>query len=146
MDIITRFSNGQVITSDVVSDLVLTFGSDAKRNVFMNEPHLIKVLVAVVAAGGAEGITIEMRADTAAGLATAPIVIGSSGLILPAQLEVVGKIHEFRIRPIALPVGYDFMGIYYNVHTNVFTTGFALTTWLADEGSEAGLRGDPMTL
>ena len=146
MDIITRFSNAQAITVDVVSDLVLTFGSDAKRNVFMNEPHLIKVLVAVIAAGGAEGLTIEMRADTAAGLATAPIVIGSSGLILPGQMETVGKIHEFRIRPIALPAGYDFMGIYYNVHTNVFSGSFALTTWLADEGSEAGLLDAPMTL
>ena len=138
MDIITRYSNAQVITSDAVSDVVNSFGSDKARDVFMREPHLIKVLVAVVAAGGAEGIRVEFRFDTEAGLASgSQIVVGDSGNLLPAQLETVGVMHQFRLRPIKLAEGYDFCGIYYNVTTNVFTTGFALTTWLADEGAES---------
>jgi len=136
MDIITRFSNAQVITVDVVSDLVNSFGSDAARNVFMNEPFLIKVLVAVLAAGGAEGIRIEARWDTAAGLASSPIVVGDSGILLPAQLEAVGVLHQFRCRPVKLAAGYDFFGLYYNVVTSAFSGGFALTSWLADEGAE----------
>ena len=144
MDIITRFSNGQVITTDVVSDLVNTFGSDAARNVFFNEPHLIKAMVTVIAAGGTQGLRIEYRVDTAAGLATAPIVIGDSGILLPAQLEVVGRLHQFRLRPIKLPAGYDFHGIYYNVVDTAFSGGFALRTWLADEGPEDAEA--PMTL
>jgi len=146
MDIITRNSNVQIITTDVVSTVVNTFGSDKERNVFMNKPNLIKVLVAVVAAGGAEGIRVEYRVDTNANLTTAPIVIGDSGILLPTQLETVGKIHEFRLRSIAIPEGYDFHGIFYNVVSSAFSGGFALTTWLADEGSEAGVRGAPMTL
>ena len=136
MDIITRFSNAQVITVDVVSDLVNTFGSDAARNVHMNEPHLIKTLVAVIAAGGAEGLRIEARWATNAALTGSPIVVGDSGILLPAQLETVGVIHQFRCRPIKLAAGYDFFGVFYNVVTNVFSGGFALTTWLADEGAE----------
>ena len=138
MDIITRYSNVQVITTDVVSTIVNSFGSDKARDVFMREPHLIKVLVAVIAAGGTEGIRIEFRFDTAASLASgSEIVVGDSGILLPAQLETVGVMHQFRLRPIKLPEGYDFCGIYYNVVTNVFSGGFALTTWLADEGPES---------
>ena len=136
MDIITRFSNVQVITTDVVSDLVNSFGSDAARNVHMNEPHLIKALVAVLAAGGTEGIRIEARWSTTAALTGTPIVVGDSGIILPAQLEAVGVIHQFRCRPIKLAAGYDFFGVYYNLVTNPASGGFALTTWLADEGAE----------
>ena len=144
MDIITRYSNGQVITTDAVSDIVNTFGSDAARNVFFNEPYLVKVMVTVIAAGGAEGIRIEFRCDTDAGLATAPIVIGDSGILLPTQLEKVGRLHQFRIRPIKLPSGYDFQGIYYNVVSSAFSGGFALRTWLGDEGPEDAEA--PMTL
>jgi len=136
MDIITRFSNGQVITTDVVSDLVNTFGSDAARNVFFNEPHIIKAMVTVIAAGMAEGIRIEARWSTTAALTGSPIVVGDSGVILPAQLETVGVIHQFRCRPIKLAAGYDFFGVYYNLVTNPASGGFALTTWLADEGAE----------
>jgi hypothetical protein len=103
----------------------------------MSEPHLIKSLVAVIAAGGTEGIRIEFRVDTAASLASgSEIVIGDSGIILPAQLETVGVLHQFRLRPIAVPSGYDFWGIFYNVVSTAFSGGFALTTWLADEGPE----------
>jgi len=135
MDIITRFSNVQVITTDVVSDLVNSFGNDEARNVFMNEPHLIKVLVAVLAAGGAEGIRVEARWSTTAALTGSPIVVGDSGILLPAQLEAVGVLHQFRCRPVKLAAGYDYFGIYYNVVTSAFSGGFALTTWLADEGA-----------
>jgi len=138
MDIITRFSNVQVVTVDAVSDIVNSFGSDAARNLFIGKPYLIKVLVAVIAAGGTEGIRVEFRIDTAAGLASgSQIVLGDSGIILPAQLETVGVLHQFRTRPIAVPSGYDFWGIYYNVVSTAFSGGFALTTWLADEGAES---------
>ena len=146
MDIITRYSNGQVITTDDVSDLVNSFPTDEARNVFMNKPYLVKALVAVVAAGGAEGIRIEFRWSTTAALTGAPIVTGDSGILLPTQLETVGKIHEFRVRPIRLQAGYDFCGIYYNIVTSAFSGGFALTTWLADEGSEAGIQDPQMTI
>lgn len=137
MDIITRFSNAQVITVDAVSDIVNSYGNDAARNVFMKEPHLIKVLVAVIAAGMAEGIRIEFRFDTEAGLNSgSQIICGDSGVILPAQLETVGVMHQFRTRPIKLASGYDFSGIYYNLISNPASGGFALTTWLADEGPE----------
>lgn len=137
MDLITRFSNAQVITASVVSDIVNSFGSDAAREVFIKEPHLIKVIVAVVAAGGAEGIRVEFRVATNAALTGSPLVLGDSGILLPAQLEAVGVMHQFRTRPIALPSGYDFWGIYYNVVSSAFSGGFALTTWLADEGAES---------
>ena len=137
MDLITRFSNAQVITTDVVSDIVNSFDSDAAREVFIKEPHLIKAIVAVLAAGGAEGIRIEFRVATNAALTGSPLVIGDSGILLPAQLEAVGVMHQFRTRPIALPSGYDFWGIYYNVVSSAFSGGFALTTWLADEGAES---------
>ena len=138
MDLYTRFSNAQVITTDAVSSVVNSFGSDAKREIFVRKPHLIKVMVAVLAAGGAEGIRAEFRVDTEAGLASgSAIVIGDSGIILPAQLEVVGVLHQFRTRPIALVAGYDFWGLYYNVVTSAFSGGFALTSWLADEGAES---------
>ena len=146
MDIITRYSDAQTITSSAVGGLVNTFGSDKARNVFLIKPYLIKILVAAVAAGGGEGIRVEYRVDTNVNLETAPIVIGDSGILLPTQLETVGKIHEFRNRPIAIPEGYDFHGIWFNVVDSVFSGGFKLTTWLADEGSEAGVLGAPMTL
>ena len=134
-DIIHRFSNVQVITTDIVSDIVMTVGSDAKRNVFMTPPNIIKVLVAVVAAGMAEGIRVEFRAATNAGLTGSALVLGDSGILLPAQLETVGVLHQFRLRPIELPSGYDFFGIFYNLVNNPASGGFALTTWLA-EGAE----------
>lgn len=137
MDIITRYSNVQVITTDVVSTIVNSFGSDKARNVFMRKPYLVKVLVAVVAAGGDEGIRVTFRFDTAASLASgSEIVIGDSGILLPAQLETIGVTHQFRTRPIKLAAGYDYCGIFYNVVTSAFSGGFALTTWLADEGPE----------
>ena len=139
MDLITRFSNGQVITTDVVSDVVNSFGSDAAREIFIREPHLIKFMPTVIAAGMASGIRVEFRVATNAALTGSPLVIGDSGVILPAQLEVVGinALHQFRTRPIALPSGYDFWGIYYNVVNSALSGGFALRTWLADEGPES---------
>jgi len=137
MDKITQFSNVQVITTDVVSDVVNSFGSDAKREIFIKEPHLIKVLVAVIAAGGTEGIRVEFRVATNAALTGSPLVIGDSGILLPAQLETVGVLHQFRTRPIALPSGYDYWGLYFNVVSSAFSGGFALTSWLADEGPES---------
>jgi len=137
MDKITQFSNVQVITTDDVSDIVNSFGSDAKREIFIKEPHLIKVLVAVIAAGGTEGIRVEFRVATNAALTGSPLVIGDSGILLPAQLETVGVLHQFRTRPIALPSGYDYWGLYYNVVSSAFSGGFALTSWLADEGPES---------
>lgn len=139
MDLITRYSNGQIITSSVVSDIVNSFGSDAKRELFIREPYLIKFMPTVIAAGGASGIRVEFRVATDAALTGSPLVLGDSGIIMPDQLENVGikSLHQFRLRPIALPSGYDFSGIYYSVIGAVFSGGFKLITWLADEGPES---------
>ena len=40
MDIITRYSDAQTITSSAVGGLVNTFGSDKARNVFLIKPYL----------------------------------------------------------------------------------------------------------
>jgi len=137
MDLITQFSiTPQIITASAVSEVVNSFASDAARELFMREPYLIKSRVAVVAAGGAQGLRIEFRVATNAALTGSPLVLGDSGLLLPGQLETVGVLHQFRLRPIKLASGYDFWGIYYNVISASFSGGFALMTGIADEGPE----------
>lgn len=125
-------STPQVITTDAVSEFVNSWPNDAARNVFMHSEHLIRIQVAVAAAGMAEGITFEYRFDTQADLNSgSQIVCGSTGLVLPANLSV-GDVYYIAIAPRKLPSGYDFSGVYYNLHTNPASGGFAVISALVD--------------
>uniref|UniRef100_A0A6M3KSX1 Uncharacterized protein n=1 Tax=viral metagenome TaxID=1070528 RepID=A0A6M3KSX1_9ZZZZ len=137
MDIMTRFSNAQDITVDVVSDIVLSFGSDAARNVFFRGDRLLKIKVTTTFATLTEGIRVEFRFDTEAGLASgSEIVIADSGILLPANLTEK-DLYQVMISPRSLPSGYDFCGVFYNVVSTAATAG-AFTTWLADGPEVAG--------
>lgn len=135
MDIITRYSNAQAITVAVVSDVVNSFGSDAARNVFMRGDKVLKIKVTTTFATLTSGMRIDFRFSTAAALATAPIVLSSTGIILPANL-VEGDLYQLEISPRKLPSGYDFCGVYYTPVNEAATAG-AVTTWLADGPEDA---------
>lgn len=136
MDIITRYSNAQAVTTAAVSDVVNSFGSDAARNVFMRKPYLLKVLVTTTFATLTSGIRIEFRWDTAAGLASgSQIILADSGIILPANLSQY-DLYQVRISPRRLPSGYDYCGVYYNVVSEAASAG-AFTTWLSDGPEDA---------
>lgn len=136
MDIITRYSNAQAITVDVVSTVVNSFGSDAARNVFMLGNKLLKILVTTTFTDLTEGIRVEFRWDTAASLASgSQIVLADTPILLPANLTA-GDLYQLAISPRRLPSGYDFCGVYYNVVSTAAAAG-AFTTWLADGAESA---------
>ena len=132
-DKITTFSDSpQVIEAAAVSEHLIEFPSDAIRTVFSHSDHMIRMIVAVLCAGLAEGMRVEFRFDMQADLASGDqIIAGVSRLLLPEVLTL-RSIHQFRVGPIALPEGYDFAGIYYAVVTNPGSGGFAVYTDLVD--------------
>lgn len=141
-DLITQFSRTpQVITTDAVSEHVNSMPSDLARQVFIHSDNMIRITVAVAAAGMASGMRVEFRVDTEAGLASGDqLVIGNSGILLPAQLTI-RSVHEFRIKPMALPAGYDFQGLFYNLVSEAASGGFAVYADMV-AGAE---RLDPVT-
>lgn len=132
-DKITTFCDSpQVITTDAQSEHIIEFPSDAARNVFFHSEKLIRLIVGVAAAGMAEGMRVEFRFDTQADLQSGnQIIVGASRLLLPAML-VIRSVHYFRCNPIALPSGYDFAGLFFDLHTNPASGGFALYADLVD--------------
>lgn len=127
-DLITTFSHTpQVLTAgDVVSERVNSMPSDKARQVFIHSDNMVRIIVAVAPTGMATGLRVEFRVDTAAGLASGnELVIGDSGILLPAELTI-RSVHEFRIKPMALPEGYDFQGLFYNFLNESAGGGFAL--------------------
>ena len=122
----------QVITTSAVSEHVLQWASDAARDVFIHSDNLLKVIVSVAAAGMASGIRFQYRFATNAALTGTPITVGDSGIILPADLAA-GDSHEFRIRPVPLPLGYDFSGGWFALESEAATTGFAVFMDLRDK-------------
>jgi hypothetical protein len=136
MDIITRFSNAQLVTVAVVSDIVLSFGADGARNVFYGGDKLLKIKVTTTFATLTSGIRIEFRWDTAASLASgSQIVLAATPIILPAKL-VEGDLYQLSISPRRLPSGYDFCGVFY-VPVNEAATAGAFLTYLTDGPEEA---------
>lgn len=126
-DLATTFSRTpQVITTDAVSEHVNSHPNDAARRLFVRSDNIIRVEVAVAAAGMASGIRFEFRIDTAAGLASGnQLVLGDSGILLPAVL-LANTVHEFRIKPIKVPAGYDVSGVFYNLVSEAASGGFAV--------------------
>ena len=143
-DKITSFSTSpQVITGAAVSEHVISFPSDKERDVFIHSEHMIRIIVAVVCAGLAEGMRVEFRFDMQANLASSDyIVAGVSRILLPEVMTTIGDTHQFRVDPIRLPEGYDFAGLYYAVVTNPGSGGFAVYADLVD-GPERMQRLDP---
>jgi hypothetical protein len=125
-DLITTASRTpQVITTDAVSEHVNEAPNDTARGIFIHSNNIIRVQVAVAAAGMASGIRFEYRFDTEAGLASgSQIVVADSGIILPAALTL-GVVIEFRCRPMYIASGYDFQGGFYNLVSEAASGGTA---------------------
>ncbi len=115
----------QVVTAAAVSEHVLQWPSDLARQVFIHSQHLLRVIVSVAPADLDSGIRFEYRFATNAALTGTPLVVADSGILLPAVLTA-NSVHEFRIKPIALPLGYDFSGGWFNVVSESASGGFAL--------------------
>ena len=127
-DLITQFSRTPqvLVAGDVVSEHVNPLPSDKARQVFIHSDNMIRITVAVIPTGMATGLRVEFRVDTEAGLASGnELVLGDSGILLPGQLTL-NSVHEFRIKPMALPEGYDFQGLFYNFLNEAAGGGFAL--------------------
>lgn len=122
----------QVVTTDVVSEHVVQTPADIARKMFINSDHLLVVRVAVAAAGMASGIRFQYRAATNAALTGSPITLADSGILLPAVLTA-NSVHRFRIKPIALPVGYDFFGGWFDLVNEAASGGFAVYWDLTDD-------------
>jgi len=126
-DLITSFSTSpQVITTEAVSEHVISFPSDAIRSVFIRSDHMVRIIVAVVCAGLDSGMRVEFRFDTEAGLASGDQIIAGVSRILLPEVLTARSIHQFRVDPIALPEGYDYAGLFYVPVSEAGTTGFAV--------------------
>ncbi len=114
-DLITTFCDPQVITTDVVSEHIIEFPSDEIRSVFIHSDNMIRIIVAVAGADMDEGMRVEFRFDMQADLASGDQIIAGVSRILLPEVLTVRSIHQFRVDPIALPKGYDFAGLFFDV-------------------------------
>jgi len=143
-DKITSFSDSpQVITSAAVSEHQISFASDKERDVFIHSEKMIRIIVAVVGSGLTQGMRVEFRFDTEAGLNSGDhIIAGVSRILLPEVMTTIGDMHLFRVDPIRLPEGYDFAGLWYAVVSTSGAGGFAVYADMVD-GPERMQRLDP---
>lgn len=132
-DFITAFGLGTTsITTDAVGDNVIQFASSPQQ--IGLKGMLVEFTVAVAAAGMAQGIRFELRADTQADLASgSQVIVGDSGIILPAALTV-GATFQVHVQPRVLASTFVFFGVFYNLVTDPASGSFAMFASLKQGG------------
>lgn len=132
-DKITTFSDSpQIITTDAVSEHIISFPEDGIRSVFIHSENMIRIIVAVAVGGLTQGMRVEFRFDMQADLASGDQIIAGVSRILLPEVLTIRSIHQFRVDPIALPEGYDFAGLFYDVVNTAGSGGFAVYADLVD--------------
>ena len=125
-------STPQVITTDAVSEVVNQFPSSPQQIGLKDMRY--EFVVGVAAAGMASGINLQIRADTAAGLASgSQLILGERPAVLPADLTVGAKF-EIVIPSQLLPANYVYIGAYYDLVNEAASGGFAMYCSLKQGG------------
>ena len=132
-DLITTFCDSpQVITTDAQSEHIIEYPSDKMRSVFIHSENMIRIIVAVAVGDLTQGMRVEFRFDMQADLQSGnQIIAGESRILLPEVLTL-RSIHQFRVSPIALPEGYDFAGLFFDVINTAGDGAFAVYADLVD--------------
>ena len=126
--------SGQAVTTDAVSENVISYGAAAPM-VFLKRPVVI-IQVVTAFTGMASGMFIEGRADTAAALTTAPEILGHCGNaavpLTTTDLAANAK-WQMALNPKQLAASYQYFGIYFNLVSEAATAG-NIIAWIDEAG------------
>jgi len=101
----------QTITTTVVSDFVVLFSSSPQQIGLKGMYY--EVLAVTAATGMASGLTIQIRADTAASLASGSQMLLASVEAVTAAELAAGSVITIPLPSIVLPSTYLYMGLWY---------------------------------
>ena len=122
---------GQAVTTDAVSENVIKFGAAAGMIGMKGE--VVHVLVKTAFAGMASGMNIQLRADTAASLASgSQIILAERSSVAVGDLAA-GDHYQIAIPPTQLPASFQYMGLYFDLISEAATAG-NIIAWIGNLG------------
>ena len=121
---------GQAITTDAVSEHTIALGA-AGAQLGLKNP-VVKVLVKTAFATLTEGLNIQLRADTAANMTTAPIILAERPAMKITELAA-GAMIQIPIPPVKLPAAYDSLCLYFDVVSTAASAGNVIA-WIGEAG------------
>jgi len=124
-DFITAFSGQdgtpQTITTDAVSEDIIQFASSPQQ--IGLKGMLVEFVVGTAWSGADSGCSFELRADTAASLASgSQVLCGTSGIVPVADLTAGARI-EVHVRPRLLASTFVYFGAFYNLASEAASGG-----------------------
>ena len=135
-DYVTRLcwnsGTGQAITTDAVSENTIALGALGAQ--LGLQQAVVKIRVKTAFVGMDEGVNIQLRADTAANLTTAPIVLAERPAVKITELAA-GAMIQIPIPAIKLPATYDSLGLYFDIVSTQASAGNVIA-WIG-EASES---------
>ena len=123
--------SGQAVTTDAVSENVISYGDDAPM-VALKVP-VVKIVIPTAFTGMASGMIIEFRVDTAAGLASgSQVVIGRTGTLTTTDLAQYEMI-QIALSPKQMAASYQYAGLYFDLVSEAATAG-NIIAWIGEKG------------
>lgn len=132
------FSDAQVVTATAISTNVLDLNASSNTNVPLTQDIgigeevylVVMTAVTITDAGSDATLTVTLESDSAASLASAPVVHVSTGALAFATYAPAGTIIYQGKLPVATYKRY--LGVRYTVASGPFTAG-AITAFLAKD-------------
>ena len=121
---------GQAITGDAVSEHTIALAALGAQ--LGLQQAVVKILVKTAFAGLAEGVNIQLRADTAANLTTAPIILAERPAMKITELGA-GVMIQIPIPTVKLPATYDSLGLYFDMVSEAASAGNFIA-WIGEAG------------
>lgn len=125
-------STPQVITTTTVSEVVNQFPSSPQQIGLKDMRY--EFTVAVAGAGLGSGLTLQIRADTAASLASGSQIVMAERVAIAVGDLTVGAKFELVIPSIKLPATYVYLGAWYLPVSGAGSGGFAMYCSLKQGG------------